>query len=194
MEATWDINQEIQSRMRIRRDNTTALIIDIQERLFPHIHEHNTIAANTGILIRGLQVLGVPLYVTQQYSRGLGHTIASIEALFDSFTHIEKTAFSCCDEPQVTKTLEETGRKFIIVAGIESHICVLQTVIDLLEKEYLPVVIGDCVSSRRLSDKKTAIHRMRKEGAVISSYESILFELCRYSGTEEFKAISGLVK
>lgn len=194
MVVTWDKNQEIRIKMRILRDNTRTLIIDIQERLFPHIHEHETIAHNTGILIRGLQVLDVPVHVTQQYSRGLGPTIAPLEALFDSFTHIEKTAFSCCDEPGLMKIMEGSTRKYVLIAGIESHICVLQTVVDLLERKYIPVVIEDCVSSRRLSDKETAIERMRKEGAVVSTYESILFELCRYSGTEEFKAISGLVK
>ncbi|MFC2115666.1 hydrolase [Bacteroidota bacterium] len=180
--------------MRILRDKTAALIIDIQERLFPHIYEHETFSHNTGILIRGLQILKIPLHVTQQYSKGLGPTIPALQSLFDPFIHLEKTSFSCCDEPEIIRTLEGSERKCIIIAGIEGHICVLQTVIDLLEKQYLPVVIEDCVSSRRLSDKKTSIRRMRKEGAIISTYESILFELCRFSGTDEFKAISGLVK
>ncbi|MFC2098171.1 hydrolase [Bacteroidota bacterium] len=180
--------------MRIPRDNTAALIIDIQERLFPHIHNNEIVASNTEILVRGLQVLDIPVYVTQQYSKGLGRTIPAIEGLFDSFSHIEKTAFSCCDEPDLIKALETSGRKNIIIAGIESHVCVLQTVIDLIGLEYVPVVIEDCVSSRKLSDKKTAMDRMSMEGAILSSYESILFELCRFSGTEEFKVISKLVK
>ena len=156
MVGTWDKNQEIYNTMRILRENATALIIDIQERLFPHIHEHDTIAANTEILIRGLQVLGIPVKVTQQYSKGLGPTIALLEKLFESFTHIEKTAFSCCDEPELINALESTGRKFIIIAGIESHVCVLQTVIDLIDRDYIPVVIEDCISSRRLTDKETS--------------------------------------
>ncbi len=180
--------------MRILRDNTTALIIDIQERLLPHIHDHDAVAANAEVLIRGLQLLHVPVHVTQQYSKGLGHTIAAIEKLFDPFNHIEKTAFSCCDEPKFLMAMEGTGRSCVLIAGIEAHVCVLQTVIDLKERGYKPVVIEDCVSSRKSSDKATAIDRMKQEGAVISSCESILFELCRYSGTEEFKAISALVK
>lgn len=180
--------------MRIIRDNTTALIIDIQERLFPHIHNHDAIAAATGILVKGLHVLKIHVHVTQQYSKGLGETIAPIAELFDPFSHIEKTAFSCCDEPKVIMKLEAAAVNNVIVAGIESHICVQQTVIDLLERGFHPVVIGDCISSRRQYDTRTAIQRMRREGAIISTYESILFELCRYSGTEEFKAISALVK
>jgi len=194
MGDTWDTNQETIVKMRIPRDNTTSLIIDIQERLFPHIHENEKVSTNTGTLIRGLQALSVPIYVTQQYSKGLGPTISSIERLFEPFSHIEKTAFSCCDEPEVIKIIEVGGQKFVILAGIESHVCILQTTIDLLERNYVPVVIGDCISSRNPDDKKAAVHRMRKEGAIISTYESILFELCRYSGTEEFKAISKLVK
>jgi nicotinamidase-related amidase len=180
--------------MRITREHTAGLIIDIQEKLFPHIHDHDALAERTGILIRGLQVLKVPLHVTQQYSRGLGETIAPIGELFDPFSHIEKTAFSCCDEPRVIMALEASSRQNIIVAGIESHVCDLQTVTDLLERGYQPVVIEDCVSSRKLQDRETSIKRMRKEGAIISTCESILFELCRYSGTDEFRAISALVK
>jgi len=180
--------------MRISREKTISLIIDIQERLFPHIDNHEAIAANTGILIRGLQVLGVPVLVTQQYSRGLGQTIASIKSLFNSFTYIEKTAFSCCDEPEVIKELQKDERKLVIIAGIESHVCVLQTVIDLINLDFQPVVIEDCISSRKLSDKETSVDRMRNEGAIITTFESILFELCRFSGTGEFREISSLVK
>ena len=180
--------------MRISRDHTSCLIIDIQDRLFPHIHDHDVLALKTRILIRGLQEMGVPLRVTQQYTRGLGQTISQIRSLFQPFVHIEKSAFSCCDEPGVMKELRSDERKIIIIAGMESHVCVMQTVIDLLEMQYVPVVIEDCVSSRKLSDHKTALRRMSREGAILSTYESILFELCRYSGSKEFKAISALVK
>ncbi len=180
--------------MRIQRDNTAALIIDIQERLIPHIQDHDLIASNTGILIRGLKVMNIPMMVTQQYSKGLGKTIEPIEELFDSFSYIEKTAFSCCDEPAVIKGLEEMGKEFIILAGIETHVCVMQTSLDLLERGYTPVVVEDCVSSRSISDKTTAIRRMGKEGAIITSYESLLLEICRFSGTPEFKEISSLIK
>jgi nicotinamidase-related amidase len=92
------------------------------------------------------------------------------------------------------QALTATGKKNIIIAGIETHVCVLQTVIDMIEKNYLTVVIEDCVSSRKLADKSVAIERMRQGGAYISTYESILFELARISGTPQFKEISKLVK
>ena len=90
--------------------------------------------------------------------------------------------------------LNSLDKKFIIITGIEAHVCVLQTAIDLLERNFVPVIVEDCVSSRRLNDKKMAINRMRRMGAIITTYESVLFELLRFSGTEEFKAISRLVK
>ena len=180
--------------MRIQKESTAGLVIDIQERLYPHIHEHEAIARNTGLLVEGLKLLGVPILVTQQYTRGLGPTIPELSVLVQEFPLIEKTAFSCCDEPEFIGALAETHKQFILVAGIESHVCVLQTVIDLLEGGYQPVLIEDCVSSRKANDKSTSIHRMRGEGAIVTSYESILFELCRYSGTETFRSISKLIK
>ena len=194
MGVTSGRNREQALEMRISREHTTALIIDVQERLFPHIHDHEMLAERIGILVRGLQILEVPVHVTQQYSKGLGPTIQPLGGLFQPFSPIEKTAFSCCDEPKVLMMLESTGRRNVLVAGIESHICVQQTVIDLIERGYQPVVIEDCVSSRRLYDKRTALQRMSAEGAILSTCESVLFELCRVSGTEEFKAISALVK
>ena len=180
--------------MRILRDQTAGLVIDIQEKLFPFISGNEALAQNSGILIRGLQVLNIPVLVTEQYSKGLGPTIPPIQQLLTREQAIEKLAFSCCDDAAFMKQLSEMDKKFIVITGIESHVCVLQTTIDLLQHNYIPVVVEDCVSSRRLNDKQMAIFRMRKMGAVITTYESVLFELLRFSGTEEFKAISRLVK
>ena len=194
MAGTSVLNREIQINMRVQKENTAGLVIDIQERLYPHIHEHEAIARNTGILVKGMKVLGMPVLVTQQYTRGLGPTIPGLLDLIRGFPVIEKTAFSCCDEPEFIRALAETHKQFILIAGIESHICVLQTVIDLVERGYQPVLVEDCVSSRKANDKSISVRRMRKEGAIVTSYESILFELCRFSGTDEFKSISKLVK
>ena len=180
--------------MRILKEQAAGLVIDIQERLFPFIDKHDEMAANAVILIKGLQSMQVPILVTQQYTKGLGTSISPIRELFEGWEYIEKMAFSCCDDEGFMGHLKALGKKFIIITGIESHVCVLQTTLDLLEQGFVPVVVEDCVSSRRKNDKKHAIHRMRQEGAIISTYESVLFELLRYSGTEEFKAISKLVK
>ena len=180
--------------MRILRENTLALIIDVQDRLFPHIYENETLEKNLIVLISGLKVLELPTLYTEQYPKGLGHTISSINELLIGRIPIEKTAFSCCDEPVLLKSIVDSGKENIIVAGIESHVCVLQTVIDLLQRGLRPVVIEDCVSSRKPNDKKIALKRMWREGAIVSTTESILFELTRISGTEQFKSISKLVK
>lgn len=179
--------------MRILKDDTLAVIIDVQERLLPHISNHETLIENMKILISGLKVLDVPLLMCEQYKKGLGPTLGEISDMLH-VEAIEKTSFSACDESSFCEAAKELNRKTVIVAGIESHVCVQQTVIDLIELGYRPVLIEDCVSSRKENDKKVAIERMRQEGAIITTYESILFELCRFSGNETFKAISKLVK
>lgn len=180
--------------MRILRDKTAALVIDFQERLFPFIHEHERLTRNVPILLDGLKVLNIPVFVTEQYVKGLGPTVQPIAFSIEGIERIEKAAFSCCDEPRFMLELAASGMENVIIMGIESHVCVLQTVIDLISNGYHPVVVEDCISSRNENDKKIAVGRMRQEGAFITTYESILFELLRSSGTEEFKAISRLVK
>jgi hypothetical protein len=180
--------------MRILKENTSALIIDIQERLYPHIFEYEKIGKNTSKLIQGLKILDVPILVTQQYTKALGETVDIIKTALGSFKEIEKISFSCCDDQDFSGSLENLGKRNVIVAGIEAHVCVCQTIIDLAEKGYNPVVVADCISSRKESDKTLAIERMKQEGATITSYEAILFELTRKAGTDKFKLISKLVK
>jgi hypothetical protein len=179
---------------RIQREQAAGLVIDIQEKLFPFISGHEDLALKSGILIKGMQLLQLPILMTEQYSKGLGPTIQPVRELFDPGSHLEKLAFSCCDDAGIMERLNSLHKKFIIITGIEAHVCVLQTATDLLERDFIPVVVEDCVSSRKLNDKNMAIARMRRMGAVITTYESVLFELLRFSGTEEFKAISRLVK
>jgi nicotinamidase-related amidase len=180
--------------MRILRDESLTVIVDIQEKLLPHIHEGDTILKNCIKLTGGLQALSVPVIITQQYTRGLGPTVPSIVNMFPDFSHIEKISFSCFDETAFKEKIVSLGRANIILCGIESHVCVLQTCIDLLEAGFRTIVVEDCVSSRNLNDKRIAIERMRQEGARITTMESILFELTRRAGNETFKKISGIVK
>lgn len=180
--------------MRVLKENSIGLVIDIQQRLFPHIYDNQLFLANTKKLIEGLKILEIPIVVTEQYRKGLGLTIPEISNLFVPFESLEKISFSCYDDNEINQVLLSNGRKFIIMCGIETHVCVLQTAIDLIANNYIPVVIADCVASRKIADKQIALERLRYEGAIVTSYESILFELCRYSATEQFKAISRLVK
>jgi nicotinamidase-related amidase len=180
--------------MRILIEESAAVIIDIQEKLLPHIFEGENILRNCHKLIEGLQILSVPIIITQQYSKGLGSTVPSISQRIPEFTHIEKISFSCYDEPSFRRQLTDSGRQFIILCGIESHVCVLQTCLDLLDAGLIPVVVEDCVSSRKPNDKRIAIERMRQEGARITTLESLLFELTRLAGNDTFKSISMIVK
>jgi nicotinamidase-related amidase len=180
--------------MRILKENTIGLVIDIQERLFPHIYKHQELEKNSKTLIEGLKALKIPILVTQQYTKGLGPTIEPINISLGNYNHLEKMAFSCCDDNIFMNELKKCNLKNVIIIGIEAHVCVLQTTIDLIENGFNPIVIEDCISSRTLNNKNIAVERMREEGAIISTYESILFELCRYSGTDSFKTISKLVK
>jgi len=180
--------------MRILKDNCVGLIIDMQDRLLPHIHENELLLRNTEILVKGLQALEVPILVTEQYTKGLGFTVDPIKQLFPSIQSFEKIAFSCCDDEQFAKKLVSLTQKCIIIAGIETHVCVLQTAMDLLDNGFTPIVVEDCVSSRKPNDKLMAIKRIDKMGGVITTYESILFELTRFAGNETFKAVSKLVK
>lgn len=180
--------------MRIKKENSIALIIDIQSRLFPHIHGNEQMSKNVQKLIQGLNVLGVEQIVTEQYRKGLGETIPEIQALYPDFKYMEKSTFSCCGDNNIISAVKNLGKKFIIISGIESHVCVLQTVLDLLDDGFIPVLVEDCVSSRNPNDKRIAVERMHSEGALITTYESLLFELLEISGTEQFKAISKIVK
>ncbi len=180
--------------MRILKDETAGVIIDIQQRLLPHIHDGERLLQNCLTLIEGLNLLSVPMIVTQQYTKGLGATDPSVVQKFSGFRYIEKTSFSCYEEPDFREKLRLTGKQNIILCGIESHVCVLQTCLDLLDGGFRPVIVEDCVASRKPGDKTIAIERMRQEGARITTLESILFELTRRAGNEIFKSISRLVK
>jgi nicotinamidase-related amidase len=180
--------------MRIEVTRSAGLVIDIQEKLFPHMSQNEDMLRRTSILLEGLRVLNIPLIVTEQYPKGLGPTIQPLTWLLKDEQVHEKISFSCCGDPAVMDQIQALDRDTIILCGIEAHVCVLQTVVDLLEQGYRPVVVEDCISSRNPADLGVAVERMRSEGAIISTSESILFELARVAGTEQFKAISRLVK
>lgn len=180
--------------MRILKENTIGLVVDIQERLVPVMEENEQLVENCSKLIQGLQILGLPLLVTQQYTKGLGETIPEIKSLIHDFSYIEKKDFSCYEEPAVAEKLAASGAIHVIICGIESHVCVLQTAIDLKEAGYTPVVVMDCVSSRSFDNMDLAAERFRYEGILMTSYESVLFELTRSASAPQFKEISKLVK
>lgn len=177
----------------LKKENAIGIMIDMQEKLVPSIAHGEELTKNCALFLAGLKALGVPFAATQQYTRGLGATLPELRELTDN-KWIEKSSFSCMKEPAFVSAVESSGAKQIMVFGTETHICVQQTVLELLEKGYEVYLIADCAGSRFDSDREIALRRMEKAGAVLTTFEAALFELCEVSGTDAFKAISKLVK
>ena len=172
--------------MLIRREDVAAVAVDYQERLMPVMQEKEALLAHSVILLRGLKELGVPIYLTQQYTRGLGMTVPEIVEAAGTREYLEKISYSAAEEV--------IPKKSVILCGIESHICVLQTVIDLKSRGFQPVLVTDCISSRKARDLEMALERARLEGAILTTYEALLFELLGKAGTTEARKIQKLIK
>lgn len=180
--------------MRIIPEETMALIIDLQEKLVPAMPDVPKLLKNTKALIEGLKIAGVPMIITEQYPRGLGATVKEIMEVALDTPVMEKLEFSCYDNEQIRQAIVASGKKNIMVCGIEAHICVMQTVIDLKSAGYNVIFVEDCVQSRKIHDQKMGVKRAEFEGACITTCEGILFELVRKAGTPQFKQLSALVK
>lgn len=178
----------------IHRDDAVLAAIDFQTKLMPAMADSEKLEAAAVKLIKGLTALQVPAIVTQQYTKGLGPTVDPIAEALGDYEPIEKITFSAMEEPEFVKALEGTGKKSVILAGIEAHICVQQTALHLLDRGYSVYVIQDCIASRKESDNLCSQQRMAAAGAVITTYESILYELLKGAKADGFKAISAIVK
>ncbi|MCX6169003.1 MAG: hydrolase [Ignavibacteriales bacterium] len=182
------------SQYILHRESSALLVIDMQEKILPVILESERVVENTLKLINGFKILSVPIYFTEQYPKGLGPTESKIKTALDNTEAIHKMTFSCSGAGDLFEELKGKRIKQIVVCGIESHVCVIQTVLDLLSEGFQVHVAADAVSSRRKFDYEIAIRRMESNGAEITLTESVLFELLNICGTDEFKAISKLVK
>lgn len=180
--------------MRITAENTAALFIDFQERLVPAIANNEEIVAKSAILAKGLCEVGVPFAVTQQYTKGLGETVPEMKEAFGEFAPIEKTSFSAMGCEEFVAWVKAQGKKTILVCGVEAHICVLQSIMDLVKEGYDVLIVADCVGSRTEQNKEYGIQRAVQEGAFVTTCEAALFELVTGAGTPHFKVISKLVK
>ena len=175
-------------------EKTALLIIDIQERILPVINNHERVVDNTIKLIKGFKVLGLPIFFTEQYPKGLGPTSKSIVKELGDLKPFDKMSFSCSGAGKLFEEFASKGLSQIVVCGIESHVCVQQTVLDLIENGIQVNLAADAVSSRKEIDYKTALDRMRSHGTEVTTTESILFELLNVCGTPEFKTVSKIVK
>ena len=181
--------------MRIIKDKTAIVVVDFQERLVPAMREGASAVSSAAKLIAGSNAIGCPILVTQQYTKGLGDSVSEIKEAFSPFSHIEKSAFSAMGEPDFVKALADTGKKTVVLCGIEAHVCILQTALDLLSTDYEVFLVTDAISSRKESDERMAVKRMMKSGVFPTTVESVLFELLENdSKSETFKTISRLIK
>ena len=178
----------------LKAENSCLLIIDIQKRILPVIKDHELVVENTLKLIKGFKAMSLPIYFTEQYPKGLGTTEEQIINELDGIKPIEKMTFSCSGADELFNTFNTKFHSQIVVCGIESHVCVQQTVLDLIENGFQVNLAADAVSSRNEKDYNIAISRMRHHGAEVTTTESILFELLNVCGTDVFKQVSKIVK
>ncbi len=178
----------------LHRNDTALLVIDIQDKLVRVMHDEAALLDKASRLIQGAQIIGLPILVTEQYPRGLGTTVKEIVGVLESYNPLEKRVFGCCDDTGFVEQLEQAECKNLLVCGIETHVCVYQTVSQLLENQYHVEVVADAVDSRTPFDKHIGLERMQTQGAFLSTAEMALFELQQVAQGEQFKAISSVIK
>ena len=179
----------------LNTEKCLLLIVDIQEKFAPHIHEMDRVIERSRILIEAAGLLGVPVFVSQQYPKGLGQTVGPLrEALDGRSRKFDKVTFSCCLDEALGRALQESGRNQVLLAGIETHVCVAQTALDLLAAGKRPYVAVDAVSARRRLDHDVALDRLKAAGATLTTAEAAILELTRTAQHPAFKTISNLIK
>lgn len=178
----------------LNTENTVFLMIDIQEKLVNMLKNSMEISNNNAILAKSAQIMGIPVILTEQYPQGLGSTVLSVKGFVDANNIYEKTTFSAMKVESVKSALAQTGRKKVVLTGIESHICVYQTARELLADGYEVYVVKNACASRSKKDYRTALELMRDYGAKLTCVETVLFELLESSNNPHFKEIQLLVK
>ena len=185
------------SRFHPHKDNLALVVIDFQEQLLAAMEKdiYKRVNRNIELLIHIAKLMRIPLIVTEQYSHGLGPTSKELVAILgDLYQPIEKLSFSCYRNPAFLEKVKNLGVNHFVLAGLETHVCVLQTALDLLANSYEVSVVSDAICSRNKSDWQTGLGIASKAGAIISSTEIIIFQLLEKAGTAEFKRMSPLLK
>jgi nicotinamidase-related amidase len=175
-------------------DNTVLVVVDVQEKLSRAMHEKEALLESTVKAVAGAKILGLPVIRTEQNPNGLGPTVPEVAELLSDSPAVTKLSFSCCGEPTFMEQLAALNRRQVLVLGIESHVCVYQTVADLLKAGYEVQVIADAVSSRTPENKAIGLERCKELGASITSAETALFELLKKAEGDKFKQMLKVVK
>jgi len=177
--------------MMVTRSDCVLLVIDVQDRIIDTITEHAATVQNIKALIETAQALNIPVLVTEQ--ENLGDTVSELKNVLTG-GKFRKATFSCSRDSEFMRNLIATGKRTAIACGIETHICVEQTVLDLLKHRYEVLVVRDATSSHAIIDRETALQRMQDTGAAITTTEAIIYELTERAGTDEFRKILGIIK
>ena len=177
----------------MNQEDSILVVIDIQEKLVPAMKLGEQVIKNTYILIATARKLGIPVIATEQYSKGLGRTIPALSNHIDQAAVFEKITFSGCT-PEIIAEIKIYGRKKIIITGMETHVCVFQTVRDLLALDFEVFIAGDAVCSRTEENYRNALSLMTAMGAVVTNTETVFFDLLKEASTPEFKDLSRLIK
>ncbi|MEA2037884.1 MAG: hydrolase [Nanoarchaeota archaeon] len=178
----------------LRKDNSILLVIDIQEKFRPVIHSWDKLIDNMGKLINSLQILKIPLLLTEQYPKGLGKTCSEITEILSEYKPIEKKEFSCLKNKEFLSQLKKLNKNNIIICGIEAHVCVVNTLLEAISQGFNVHLVVDAISSRKKADLNVAIGRSKQAGAFLTTVEMAIFQLMGSSGAEEFRKISKIVK
>jgi nicotinamidase-related amidase len=181
------------SKYALIGEEVVLLIIDIQDRLVPAMKYGEQVIQNTNIIISLAKKLGVPIIVTEQYPKGLGKTVSDVSNNLEGALTYIKTTFSGCTK-EVTSSLKGLGRKKIVITGMETHVCVFQTVRDLLDNGYQTFVVGDAVCSRTKENYRNGLSLMSSMGAVVTNTETVFFDLLKQADTPLFRELSKLIK
>lgn len=179
---------------RPRANDSALLVVDLQEKLMPVIHEGSRVLEQAKKLIQVARLLKLPVLASEQYPKGIGSTCPDVKQTLGDAPVIEKLTFSGCGADSFWNTWSAFHRRNAIVCGVETHVCVQQTVLDLIERGTPVFVLADAVGSRRPLDYDLALQRMHDAGAIVTSTESVIFELLGRAGTPEFKEVLKLVK
>jgi len=181
-------------KRRIARTAAGLLVVDVQERLLPAMCERESMLRNILRLVQSAALLTLPTFVTEQYRKGLGPTVPEIASVLPGFAPLEKITFSAWAAPGLPVALQHRAISEVVLCGIETHVCVAQTCLELLDAGLRPFVVADAVSSRTPGNVRIGLERMREAGAIVVSTEMILFELLERAGTEEFKQVQRLIR
>jgi nicotinamidase-related amidase len=186
---------EIKDKFWLDKEKAALIVIDVQEKLIPAMDERicGRLVGHINMLIEGFQAMNLPIIATEQYPRGLGHTISDLPVA-NAQHCIEKIAFSCAGEPNFMAALEKTGATQVVLVGMEAHVCVYQTLIDLVDRGYTVHLVRDAICSRFKSDYQTAVAMAQQMGAVLTTTEIALFQLVGVAGSDEFKLVSKLAR